>query len=65
VSRTTKILRLLVAAMIGAGIALLLYLFLLRAVEHRIPKWVLGPASVALYCIFYYGSIFLIKKAKP
>jgi type VI protein secretion system component VasF len=51
--------------MIGAGIALLWYLFLLLGAERRIPMWLFGSAGVLLLCICYYGFTVAVRKAKP
>ncbi|HVP09649.1 MAG TPA: hypothetical protein VMV94_00505 [Phycisphaerae bacterium] len=64
----TKILRLLIAAGVGAGIGLLLYLLLLQwehwTFERRVSRWMAEVVGAVLFCVFYYGTAFLIRRAK-
>jgi hypothetical protein len=60
--------RVFCAAGIGAGIALLLYLFLLGwerwTAAHLVPWWGLPAAQAVLFAVCRHGVRFLITKAE-
>jgi len=68
VKTRVKVVRLLVAAAIGAGIALLQYVLLLAymgaASQGKVPRWAPFVAQCALFVVYYHGGRWLIGKAK-
>ncbi len=65
---SAKTLRLFIAAAISAAIGLLIYAFLFQwmrwAYEGHLVRWRVSVAGAVFFSLLYYGSRWLISKAK-